>query len=469
MSELKEKVRAYMKAHRMVTAGDTVLVGFSGGADSLCLLVLLQELGLEEDFSVRALHVHHGIRGQEADADAAFCRAFCRERRLPCDTVRVDVPALAAKEGLSEEEAGRRLRREVIGRYLAGGSCTKAALAHHENDLAETMLYHMSRGTGPAGLCALKPVRGPYIRPLLCVSRREIEAFLAERGLTYVTDSTNAADDHTRNRLRHHVVPYLTEAVNPEALRHFRELSETTEVLLDYIRRDAGALLETAARQTEEGVFVTDAFFEAHPALTAEGLRMTYARLSGSLKDLGRSHVKALEALARGREGRRIDLPSGITAERQRGGLMFRRAGEAAKAPARTDGARLPAEGIVLEEGVPVVCGEWRILAKFQDFVPLSIPDYAYTKWLDYDRMKGTLRLRNRRPGDRLTVTDDGVRKSLSDYLINEKVPCAVRDQLILLCDDREVLWVVGHRIGAGVKVTSGTRRVLKITAERLT
>ena len=196
---------------------------------------------------------------------------------------------------------------------------------------------------------------------------------------------------------------------------------------------------------------------------------MTYARLSGSLKDLGRSHVKALEALARGREGRRIDLPSGITAERQRGGLLISRGGEGVKVPARTDGARLPEEGIVLEEGVPVVCGEWRILAKFQDFVPLSIPDYAYTKWLDYDRMKGTLRLRNRRPGDRLTVTDDGVRKSLSDYLINEKVPCAVRDQLILLCDDREVLWVVGHRIGAGVKVTSGTRRVLKITAERLT
>lgn len=463
-----DKVKAYMAFHNMTEAGDRLLVGFSGGADSLCLLELLREMAPSAGFSVAAMHVNHGIRGTEADRDEAFAEAFCRERGIPFYTVHVDVPDYAAKAKLSLEEAGRRLRYDAFEKAMAEHHLTKLALAHHENDLAETMLYNMARGTGLAGLCSLKPKRGSYIRPLLCVSREVIEAEVKRRGLTYVTDSTNLDDEPVRNRLRHTVIPCLTEKVNAGTLRHMRELSEMTDEVLDFVASEAETLLNACGHEVEGGVLIENRFFDAPAAVVAEGLRLVIDRTTGTRRDMTRRHIEMLKDLGRGEIGRQGHLPEGVLAEKTAEGLVIKKRRSSDMMAAGVRVSRLESVSLdpTCRERDTAVFGKWRFSAEILDFVPISIPENAYTKWLDYDRMNGTLRVRTRRAGDRLTVTGEGGHKSVSDYLTNLKLPKAERDELPLICDDDEVIWIVGYRIGAIYKVTSQTKRVLKITAE---
>ena len=174
---MQEKVFAYLRQWNMVKPGDTVLVGFSGGADSTALLQLLWNYGKQVPLQLEAVHVNHGIRGAEALRDQQFCEQFCQERNISFTVVQEDVPAQAAREGLSLEEAGRNARRRVFEHLAEKCQASVIALAHHQRDQAETMLFRLMRGTGLRGLCGMRPVNGNYIRPLLCVDRPQIEQY----------------------------------------------------------------------------------------------------------------------------------------------------------------------------------------------------------------------------------------------------------------------------------------------------
>ena len=218
-----KKVRDYMREHEMTAPGDAVIVALSGGADSVCLLTVLKQLATPE-FLLRAVHVHHGIRGAEADRDKAFAQKLCESLSVPLCVAYCHVPAYAAEHGLSEEEAGRILRYQVLekeaGKWeqeLPAGSRVKIALAHHRDDNAETILHHLLRGSGLTGLAGIRPVQGRRIRPLLCVGREEIRAYLEAGHISWCEDSTNQSPDYTRNRIRSQVLPLLKTAVNEQA------------------------------------------------------------------------------------------------------------------------------------------------------------------------------------------------------------------------------------------------------------
>ena len=200
---MQEKVFAYLRQWNMVKPGDTVLVGFSGGADSTALLQLLWNYGKRIPLQLEAVHVNHGIRGAEALRDQQFCEQFCQERNISFTVVQEDVPAQAARDGLSLEEAGRNARRRVFEHLAEKCQASVIALAHHQRDQAETMLFRFMRGTGLRGLCGMRPVNGNYIRPLLCVDRPQIEQYLLEEGIRWVEDGTNQELDYTRNQIRH--------------------------------------------------------------------------------------------------------------------------------------------------------------------------------------------------------------------------------------------------------------------------
>ena len=200
---MQEKVFAYLRQWNMVKPGDTVLVGFSGGADSTALLQLLWNYGKRIPLQLEAVHVNHGIRGAEALRDQQFCEQFCQERNISFTVVQEDVPAQAARDGLSLEEAGRNARRRVFEHLAEKCQASVIALAHHQRDQAETMLFRLMRGTGLRGLCGMRPVNGNYIRPLLCVDRPQIEQYLLEEGIRWVEDGTNQELDYTRNQIRH--------------------------------------------------------------------------------------------------------------------------------------------------------------------------------------------------------------------------------------------------------------------------
>lgn len=204
--------------------GETVLVGFSGGPDSVCLVHFLAHLARKQHFEIVALHVHHGLRGKAADADAAFCRQFCKERDIPFLFQKKAVRALAKKLDLSVEHAARKARYEAFAQAAKKVGATKLALGHHLDDQAETVLLNLLRGTQPEGLCGI-PVRRPLnkqveiVRPLMCITRAEVEEYVAENQLTYVTDQTNFDEAYTRNWVRHELLPLL-EKKQPHIRQH---------------------------------------------------------------------------------------------------------------------------------------------------------------------------------------------------------------------------------------------------------
>lgn len=216
----RETVREY----RMLAPGDRVLCGLSGGADSVALLHLLLMLGREYPFEVLAVHVHHGIRGAEADRDEAFCKQLCRESGVSLFCEHADAPGYAAESGKNLEEAARCLRYAIFRKICAEAGIDRIALAHHADDNLETVLLNLTRGSGLAGIRGIPPVRGSIIRPLLACKKADIAGYCEENGLSYVTDSTNADPSYARNFIRSSIVPLL-ERLNPEVQQAFCQTS----------------------------------------------------------------------------------------------------------------------------------------------------------------------------------------------------------------------------------------------------
>ena len=215
-----EKVKKTINEYNMINEGETVLCCLSGGADSVTLVLCLRELGV----NIRACHVNHNLRGEESDRDEQFCRKLCKDLGVPLDVLSVDVRGYCEKNSCSVEEGARRIRYD----YFESLSANKIATAHTLSDSLETALFNLARGSGAKGLCGIPPVRGRIIRPLIACTRGEVESFLEERDQSFVTDSTNLLDDHSRNSIRHSVVPVLKK-LNPAAEQAFYRLSRSLE------------------------------------------------------------------------------------------------------------------------------------------------------------------------------------------------------------------------------------------------
>lgn len=448
---MQKKVFSYLEQWNMVAPGMRVLVGFSGGADSIALLWLLKEYTELHGSEVRALHVNHGIRGEEAARDEAFCEAFCREKEIRLRIVQADVPALAKKESISTEEAGRRVRYEAFSQALAEGWADIVALAHHQNDQAETMLFHLMRGTGLRGLRGMEPVRDSYIRPLLCVTREEIEDWLTARNIRWVEDGTNRELDYTRNQIRHRVLPPM-EQIRPGCVSRMSAAAGQLLEIEDYLEQQLEQQWSQWVREREQGFGISlEAFGQMHAAMQKMIVRRCLERLSGSAKNLESVHLEQVCALCGGRRGSRITLP----------GNCF---------------AVLEYEELLLKKGYgmknseePVYCGadgEYHYMGETFCFSLENrsetdeIPTNCYTKWFDYDIIKDSVVLRTRQPGDYLELSN-GSHKKLKDYLIDQKVPREERDRCILLAEGSHIIWVVGMRISERYKVTEQTKHIL--------
>jgi tRNA(Ile)-lysidine synthase len=290
----------------------TVVVGLSGGADSVALLDALASLRRRRGFRVVAAHLDHGLRAGSAD-DAAFCAELCRALDVALRVGRADVRARAARERGGLEQAARRERYAFLRRVREEEGAVAIAVAHTRDDQAETLLLRLLRGAGATGLAGMRPRRGDVVRPLLAVSRREVLAHLRERGLAWKEDPSNADLAHRRNRVRHELVPYLEERFNP-GIR--ASLARTAAVLAEeasHVRGEAEELLAAIARE-EDGAFLLrrSALAEAPTAVARAAIRQALAR-AGGLARVGAVHVEGILRLARAKapSGRRLPLPGG--------------------------------------------------------------------------------------------------------------------------------------------------------------
>jgi tRNA(Ile)-lysidine synthase len=474
----------------MLCAGDTVVVGVSGGADSLCLLHVLLRLAPEAGIALHVGHLHHGIRGAEADADAAFVAEICAAWGVPYTIERADVPALAHRAGLSLEEAARQARYAFLGdlaRRLGGHT---VAVAHHGDDQVETVLMHLIRGAGLAGLRGMAPVsrldelRLPtpaetppepirLIRPLLAVSRAEIDAYVAELGVTPRFDRSNLDTTYFRNRLRHELIPLL-ESYNP----NIRAVVQRTATALagDYelLREQAAAAWEQAVRSaTDEAVIYDLAALRALPeALQRSVLREGIHRLRFSLRNVGWLHVEdALAAVRQGHAGAAATLPAGLLLT-----LGYYRAVLAAAGYTPPDDAPQLAGGQAAES-LDLGSG-WEVAVR--ELAPADLPpgwDAAgpglgphlptATVYLDADQLHGPLALRPRRPGDRFQPLGMAGHQTVRAYMINVRLPANLRAAWPLLVCGEAIVWIVGGRMDSRFAVTAATRRVVAVTLQR--
>ena len=461
MWKTEQKVKVYVERFHMIEPKDTIVLGISGGADSVCLLKILARWKEAWGISLRAVHVHHQLRGEEADADERFVRELCENEGIPCRVFYEDVQGMAQREKIGLEEAGRIARYRCFATVCEDVGGGKIALAHHQDDLAETMLHHLVRGTGMAGLCSLKPVSGNRIRPLLCLEKEEILVYLEAAGQPWRTDSSNLEDDYTRNRIRHHVLEELKTEVNPRAVRHMAQLSEELEETRAVLAQVAAEKRRQYVRKSEKGMLFAEELKKEPDLIGRQIVHDLLKEISGKQKDFTRIHIEAVQELWNRKVGARRDLPYGMQAIRTYDGIYLERKAE--KCETRDSEKNAGIQINVHSEGTESFqIGELTLTVSrtARDFG--EIPEKKYTKWFDYDRIKQTLVIRHRQPGDRICLFDGGGSKKLKDYLIDRKIPAQKRDQLWLLADGSDILWIIGDRISAAYKVTAESQRILQ-------
>ena len=461
MWKTEQKVKVYVERFHMIEPKDTIVLGISGGADSVCLLKILARWKEAWGISLRAVHVHHQLRGEEADADERFVRELCENEGIPCRVFHEDVQGMAQREKIGLEEAGRIARYRCFATVCEDVGGGKIALAHHQDDLAETMLHHLVRGTGMAGLCSLKPVSGNRIRPLLCLEKEEILVYLKAAGQPWRTDSSNLEDDYTRNRIRHHVLEELKTEVNPRAVMHMAQLSEELEETRAVLAQVAAEKRRQYVRKSEKGMLLAEELKKEPDLIGRQIVHDLLKEISGKQKDFTRIHVEAVQELWNRKVGARRDLPYGMQAIRTYDGIYLERKAE--KCETRDSEKNAGIQINVHSQGTESFqIGELTLTVSrtARDFG--EIPEKKYTKWFDYDRIKQTLVIRHRQPGDRICLFDGGGSKKLKDYLIDRKIPAQKRDQLWLLADGSDILWIIGDRISAAYKVTAESQRILQ-------
>ncbi|MGI6264975.1 MAG: tRNA lysidine(34) synthetase TilS [Acutalibacteraceae bacterium] len=445
-----EQVRQTMAQYHMLSPGETVVVGLSGGADSVALLSLLLEIGRQTGTPGRivAAHLNHRLRGEESDADETFVRSFCAEQGVELRVRWQDVAALAASAGKGVEETGRQCRYAFFEELAREFAPAKIATAHHRDDNAETVLLHLTRGSGPRGLGGIPPMRDNVIRPLIEVSRARIEAYCARRGLTYRRDSTNDDPSYGRNRIRLQVLPALRR-INPaadEALARLARIARQDEA---YFEEQAAALI-LAARSPNEG-YDAAVLAAAPPSIRLRALRQIAFGAAGT--DMEARHLDGLDALLAA-DGA-LTLPGGVRAARYRGRLYC------PVPPTPTFSPFVPEwDGRVYE-----ICG------KNYAFHRLSLAQWEKRRRvhkilsknaLDCDMITNSTVVRPRRTGDRFAPPGRPA-KTVKKWLNETGVPPWLREATPLLCDGDGVLWIAGLGVSAGAAVTGSTRQVLWI------
>jgi len=457
---LLEKVNNTLVKHQMLQPGDRVLVAVSGGPDSVALCHILNRLRRVYNVELFVTHVHHGIRGSEADADAAFVQDLGRRLELHVLVQRVDVHSWQKKHGGSLQMAARSLRYHCLHQIMAQEQASKLALGHNADDQAEEILLRIFRGAGQRGLTGMPPRnRDGLIRPLLECHRREITAYLEINNLTFRHDESNLKPWCKRNLLRLELLPRLqrdfNSNLNATLLRTaniFREEEDFWESLLRVWLKQHSQVI-----QGDKGMRIPiEPLFETHPAMQKRLLRRLVEESKGDLRGFSFHHTEILLQLCHSSAANcHIDLPGGVKAEKNYGWLTVTAHHQACEdfhyeifSPGAHSFPLLNHRLVVEHVSPDQVEGHSRG------------PNEAV---MDLDHVSYPLVLRAYRHGDRFRPLGLGGSKKLKDFFIDAKIPRNERYSVPVLCSEERIIWVVGHRLDDRVKVTPNTGRLLRL------
>ena len=411
-NEFIYRIEDTIEKYAMLDGVSSLLIGYSGGADSTALLFTMHDIAKTRAVSIFCAHVDHMIRGEDALRDVEHCRAVCERLNVPFFCTHADIPALSEESGESIEECARRVRYDYFASLCKENGIDKIAVAHNSGDNFETVLFNLCRGSAIRGLCGIPPVRDNIIRPLIECSRSEIESYCSAIGEDFVTDATNADTSYSRNYIRHEIVPKLL-AQNPSAERNVSRMC--------YILRRDADFLDFAAMDTD-----IDA-----DALTARRIVDEYRSVSGN-KTLENVHIEdALKLIKKGTVHSSLSLPDGLC-------LRITREGFEIAGDERERQIQLPNEPVKLEgEGVYELSRGGRVILTKED---INIYKLSIHKGFDSAKIKGNIVCRYRTEGD--TVVCGGHRKSVKKLLTEKKIPLDKRQTLPFFCDDEGIFFI---------------------------
>lgn len=453
-----EKVRDFIEKNGLLIKGATVIVAVSGGPDSLCLLHLLKSLSFEYRLNLVVAHLNHCLRpeaAQEADGVAKIASDFS----LPFEIRAVDIRNYKKKLAISEEEAGRKARYDFLFETAGKYKASRIALGHHLDDQAETVLLNVIRGTGVDGLAGMLPRRArgniQLVRPLLCLRRSEIESYCDANNLQPFTDSSNLETNYTRNKLRLELIPQLQLQYNPrirEALFRLGSLAADDRI---YLQNMARKQFYCMARFTKNEIILNrQVLLNLPPALRGRVLRYALKKQI-SAKEIGNLHIEQLLDFAeKGRTGKQLKLPGMLSVYSSYERLVIK---------STSDSEQKAFEPVMLKiPGKAVLPGGYKITACIKDVAELTWPPPSCRAYLDLDKISsGFLLVRSRRPGDRFHPQGAPGAKKIKEFFIDQRIPSSHRENMPLVTEGENIIWVAGIRIADVYRVTGQTKQAL--------
>lgn len=480
-TERYHRIKIYCEKNQLFSKGDGVLLGVSGGADSVLLVHMMKKLAGEWNLKLAMAHINHGIRGTEADRDEAFCRNLSEGMEIPILVFHGDVPAMARQRHMSEEEAGRYYRYQCMEEARSQMGMDKIAVAHHRDDQAETVLFQMLRGSSLRGLGGMRPVRDKIVRPLLEIRRKEIEEELLLLGQKWCEDSTNQETCYSRNQLRHQVLPYLEQEVVSGATDHLAKTASQMREVFEFIEEETERAREKlVCLKGKKLELDVSGFIRLHPVLQKELTIQLLGEAAGSRKDITSRHVESFCVMAHGQTGKRISLPYGIIGGKDYGVLWIQKDSplvmtqykeKEEKEEVNQDSEMVWYPNQIEPKDYQLIDGAGEtshiLLKKVSRKVAFEenggeVPKNNCTKCFDYARIDSMLEFRHPREGDYFLLTQQGKRKKLSRFLIDQKIPLENRSRIWVLAMGQHVLWIPQlNRSSAGFYVNEDTTTVL--------
>lgn len=450
-SSLIDSVTATIKKYSMLSGKEKILVGLSGGPDSVCLLHVLNSLRDKFVLNLHALYIDHGLRPEETPEEIEFCRKLCENLSIPFIAKAIDVKTFAGEQRLNKQEAARELRYRVFEEKAYDINAHNIALGHTADDQLETFFMRFLRGSGPRGLAGIPPVTGKVIRPLIEIERREIEGFLEDMRINYVVDPSNLKTDYLRNRIR---LTFITELkkMNPN-------ITQVTSRMMDILREEekyftivvTKTLMKLICRKTDLRIELFLAPLEAMEKVILRRVLRRAIEETRGLRGLEFVHIEdIIDLIKRGNQGDRLHLPKGLRVIKDYSTLLI-----TSELPQKVSTAilNLPGE-VVLKESRTVIKASVENKAD-------SYGDGKTTAVFDADKTGNVLTVRARENGDFFYPEGFGKRKKLQDYFVDEKVPRDERDSIPIIISETGIVWIAGFRGDERFKVSDETKRFL--------
>ncbi len=473
---LIKKVEKTIFKFDMLKKNDAVLVGVSGGADSVALVHILNEISPLFSLKLGIAHLNHSLRGNESDNDARFVASFSDKLHLPCFIEKKDVIKYKTEKSLSVEEAGRHLRYAFFEDIAQREGFNKIALGHTGDDNAELVLMYLLRGSGPLGLSGIPPVRPLLkdalliVRPLIKASRKEILEYISAKNLSHVQDESNMDMKYLRNRIRHDLIPELRMSYNPKIVETVNRLASIMRSEDEWMEKELDSVLNknTLFKEKNRIILSASGIKALHPAAKRRIIRSAIKKVKGDSRRLSYSHIElAEEQLASGSDSWSLDLPDRVRITRTGKELVVSKEKEGLRnlSSRHSLDDRALFEYVVNEPGLIVAAKEGFNIS-FSETSCMNLKDIYNAgpgiAFFDMEKISFPLIVRNYLPGDRFTPLGMRGSKKIAGYLINNKVPRENRIKYPVVISGGRIIWLAGFVIDDSVKVTSGTGKTLK-------